>query len=125
MCQDEGGRNIGGGGEDSCEMRIQADQSDHGSWTCMLTLAKDYHSTTTYLGMDVAVRPRLSICQHHHGLDGHDGQAGLVGQAVHMLGGQQYSFTCLAEQGFPRPVFYWSVGNTSAMMRLHADNEVR
>ena len=118
MCQGGGWRNIGGGGEDSCEMRIQADQSDHGSWTCLLTLAKDYDSVTTYLGMEVAVRPLLSIWQHH------DGQAGLVDQAVHLLGGHEYSFTCLAEQGFPRPVFYWSVGNTSAMMRLHGDKEV-
>ena len=55
MCQGGGGRNIGEGGDDSCEMRIQADQSDHGSWTCLLTLAKDYHSTTTYLGMEVAL----------------------------------------------------------------------
>ena len=78
VCQGGGWRNIGGGGEDSCEMRIQADQSDHGSWTCLLTLAKDYHSVTTYIGMEVAVRPRLSIWQHH---DGHDGQAGLVGQS--------------------------------------------
>ena len=48
-----------------------------------------------------------------------------MGQAVHLLEGDEYIFTCLAEQGFPRPVFYWSVGNTSAMMRLHADQEVR
>ena len=71
------------------------------------------------------MRPRLSIWQHYDGHDRHDGQAGLVDQAVHLLGGHEYSFTCLAEQGFPRPVFYWSVGNTSAMTRLHADQEVR
>ena len=75
--------------------------------------------------MEVAVRSRLSIWQHHHGFDANDGQAGLGGQAAHLLCGSEYTFTCLAEQGFPRRAFYWPVGNTLAMMRLQADQEVK
>ena len=108
VCQGGWGRNIGVGGEDSCEMRIQAEQSDHGSWTCLLTLAKDYHSTTTYLGMEVAVRPRLRIQQHHDGNGGHDGQAGLMGQAVHLLLG--IPSTAWQNKGFPDLRFTGQLG---------------
>ena len=112
------------GEESRCEVRIQAAPSHHGVWTCLLTMEQDYQAITTFIHLEVVVRPQLSIRQAAHGLAGQGGQQG-EGRAAHLVEGEEQNFTCLAEQGFPRSDIHWSIGNTSALTMVQGNSKVR
>ena len=75
-----------------CQIKIQASSLDHGSWTCHLTLGKEgyYTSTSSYMEVQVAAKPRLSISK-----------------------GEKGEIICKAAKAFPRPVFLWSMGDAT------------
>ena len=112
------------GDETRCEVRIQAAPSHHGVWTCMLTMDQDYQAITTYIHLEVAVRPQVSIRHTAHGLVGWEDQQG-AGRAVHLVEGEEQNFTCLAEEGFPRPDIHWTLGNYSTMTMVQGNSKVR
>ena len=126
MCQERRG-NITGG-QDSCNLKIKATPSDHGPWTCMLTLSDDYEAVTTYLDLEVAVRPSMSISYDTGGQtvvvggQGHGNNTTTV-HSVQVVEGEDKNFTCTAERGFPRPVFYWTLVNMPA--ELQRQNKVK
>ena len=101
-------------------MVISVSPSHHGAWTCMVTMGGDYTTVTTYLDMEVAVRPRLSIS---HGGPGQKPQQVEEG-IVHLVEGELNNFTCTAEQGFPRPKIQWAVGTSYSLTVLEPHDKV-
>ena len=47
--------------ETSCELDLLVTPSDHGTWTCMVTMAAEFQfqSIVTRLGLSVMVKPKL------------------------------------------------------------------
>ena len=101
-------------------MVISIPPSHHGAWTCMVTMGGDYTTLTTYLDMEVAVRPRLSISHEGPGQGPQQVEEGIV----HLVEGELNNFTCTAEQGFPRPKIQWAVGTSSSLTVLEPQNKV-
>ena len=117
MCQESRGEISAGQG--TCEMRIQATSSDHGSWTCMLTFNTDYETVRTYLDLQVAVRPLVSISWDSAGLTH---SVSTDRHSVSMIAGEDKIFTCSALGGFPRSVISWTIEQSSSpSFSHHAD----
>jgi hypothetical protein len=89
---------------------LQADSSDHGAWTCMLTLVEDYFSITTFIDLEVGLPPLVSLSLPAVPKSNTSSPSVLdVPKSITLVDGQDYNFTCTARRVFPRPVFYWTV----------------
>ena len=75
---------------------IQITSADHGYWTCLMTMDEDYELVRTYINLQVAVEavPRIFV-------------DGTESSAVQLKDQNVMNITCLAEKGFPPPVFRW------------------
>ena len=51
---------------------IQVSPSDHGSWTCVLTLDTDFEQQKTFVDLEVAVKPLVSLIEAVDNTTNHD-----------------------------------------------------
>ena len=76
----------------------------------MLTLGKDYSSITTFIDLEVALPPLVSLSLPAVPKSNTSSiSLPSVPKSIALLDGQDYNFTCTARRVFPRPVFYWTV----------------
>jgi hypothetical protein len=82
--------------------------SDHGSWTCVLTLDKDFEQQKTFVDLEVAVKPILSLIE---AVEKTTNQGDLT--VINVKEGQLKTVRCVAETVFPRPEFSWTLSRGS------------
>ena len=111
VCQE--GRGEISAGESSCQMRVQARPGDHGAWTCMLTYDNDYDTVRTYLDLQVAVVPNISILYHSAG-ENREVTDNSETVRADLIAGIEKNFTCSAAGGFPRSQILLEVEKTSS-----------
>ena len=94
-------------------LMFQALSSDHGSWTCLLTYNNDYDTVRTYVDLQVAVKPQVSIGLEIAG-ETRDVFEDSDTVSIDLIVGEEKNFSCVAANGFPRSEIFWTMEKTSS-----------